>query len=55
MYRLNYDDKPKKPRAMAPAFVETDLLASCEPALAALKGDTVWEGEEEEEDGDELV
>ena len=46
---------PKTPPAMAPAFAETDWLASCEPALAALKGDTVGEGEEDEEDGDELV
>ena len=29
VYRLNYDDKPKKPREMAPAFVETELFRTC--------------------------
>ena len=45
---------PRMPPAMAPAFAETDWLASCEPALGALNEDTVGEGEEEE-DGEELV
>ena len=51
MYCLNFeveygkedDDKAKTPSAMARGFMETDLLASCEPAFMAQGEDAIWD------------